>query len=280
MNILRYAHDVSQTIEYHKNRGKKIGFVPTMGALHQGHISLLKQAKTDGCFTVMSIFVNPKQFNDKKDLDLYPRTLDADIAMLTDIDNDLLYCPDEQDIYGQDYRDEIITLGKIEHLLEGKMRPGHFLGVAKVVKRLFEIVGPDVAYFGQKDFQQTVIIKKLVELYHFKTHIEVCPIMRESNGLAMSSRNERLSESSRKQAGFIYQTLQTLKQDVQHMPLSAAKQKAIDSLNAHAGSITEYLEIVNGNTLETLDYLSPALHPVALTVVKIDNVRLLDNIYL
>ncbi len=280
MNILKTAKFVSQDSHYQKVNGKSVGFIPSMGALHQGHISLAKHSIDQGLYTIFSIFINPKQFNDKKDLDLYPRTLEKDLELLYDIGVDAVYCPDTNDVFGPDYKDEVIELGAIENIIEGAQRPGHFIGVARVVKRFFEIVKPDHAFFGQKDFQQTAIINKLIKLYDFPIKLHICPIVREPNGLAMSSRNERLSAHTRKQAGFIYQTLCTLKNDLKLLPITAAKEKAIANLNSHPGAETEYLEIVDGDTLTQIEYLEKSKKPVALAVVKLENVRLLDNILL
>lgn len=280
MNILKTAKYVTQDSHYQKINGKSIGFIPSMGALHAGHLSLAKQSIDQGLYTIFSIFINPKQFNDAKDLELYPRTLENDLELLYNIGVDAVYCPDTIDVFGPDYIDEQMDLGIIENIIEGAQRPGHFIGVARVVKRLFEIVQPDYAFFGQKDFQQTAIINKLIELYDLPVELIICPIIREPNGLAMSSRNERLSTHTRKQAGFIYQTLCTLKNDLKLLPISIAKEKALATLNSHEGAITEYLEIVDGDSLAEIEYLEKSKKPVALAVVKLENVRLLDNILL
>jgi pantoate--beta-alanine ligase len=280
MNILKTAQYVTQDSHYQKINGKSIGFIPSMGALHPGHISLAKQSIDQGLYTIFSIFINPKQFNDAKDLELYPRTLEKDLELLYNIGVDAVYCPDTNDVFGPNYMDEPIDLGNIESIIEGAQRHGHFIGVARVVKRLFEIVQPDNAFFGQKDFQQTAIIHKLVQLYNFPIQLHICPTVREQNGLAMSSRNERLTPHARKQAGFIYQTLCTLKNDLKLMPISVAKEKAMATLNSHQGAFTEYLEIVDGESLMQIEYLEKSKKPIALAVVRLENVRLLDNILL
>lgn len=280
MKIFRSAEFVTQDSDIQRDRGKTIGFVPTMGALHKGHIALAEKSLKDGRYTFFSIFVNPKQFNDPKDLELYPRTLEKDLEMLYACGVDAVYCPAPEDVFNSLYKDEPINLGHLEHILEGAMRPGHFIGVARVVKRLFEIVRPDDAYFGQKDFQQTAVIRKLIEICDFKVRMHVCPIIRETNGLAMSSRNERLSPAGRKRAGFVFQSLLQLKEDVKTFPLTLAIQKARDFIEHHEGTHIEYLEIVDGESLKSLNYVDESRHPVALLVVRYEGVRLLDNILL
>lgn len=280
MKILKTATLVAIDIDNQKHKGKTIGFVPTMGALHDGHQALINTSKSQGHYTICSIFVNPTQFNDPSDLEKYPRTLEKDILLLVKSGADVLYCPDSNDVYGNDYLDEPIDLGQLEHILEGASRPNHFMGVSKVVKRLFEITRCDHAYFGQKDYQQTLVVKKMMEQFGFDIQLHVCPIIRESNGLAMSSRNERLSAQGRKLAGFVYKALSALKEDIKHMPLSSALQKARDFIQSQPNAELEYLEITDGNTLQPLNYTDESRNSVALIVVKYENVRLLDNILL
>lgn len=280
MKIFRSAEFVTQDSDLQKDKGKTIGFVPTMGALHSGHIALAEKSISDGHYTFFSIFVNPKQFNDPKDLELYPRTIEKDLDMLYKCGMDAVYCPSPEDVFQSDYVDAQIQLGNLEHVLEGAMRPGHFIGVARVVKRLFEIVRPDHAYFGQKDYQQTAVIQKLIELCKFNVNMHICPIIREPNGLAMSSRNERLSPAGRKKAGFVYQALLQLKEDVKTLPLTVAIQTAKNEIMRHEGAVIEYLEVVDGIHLSPLKYIEESRKPVALVVVRYEEVRLLDNILL
>src|SRR6478672_766458 len=189
-----------------------IGFVPTMGALHDGHLSLLSESLKHNDATVISIFINPTQFNNPEDLAKYPRTLEADVEKIKRLSNDIIvFAPSVDDMYGGNTVSEHFDYDGLENQMEGRFRPGHFDGVGTIVKRLFEIVKPDNAYFGEKDFQQLQIVKKLVSKYHIPVSVIGCPIHREANGLAMSSRNERLSADKRAEAGFIYQTLQTAK---------------------------------------------------------------------
>ncbi|MCB9246623.1 MAG: pantoate--beta-alanine ligase [Flavobacteriales bacterium] len=261
-------------------QGKSIGFVPTMGAIHRGHVSLVERARSENDFTVCSIFVNPRQFNEQKDLDLYPRPIESDMALLLDAGVDVLFLPDSEEMYPPDYSAPYIELGQLELLLEGAMRPGHFRGVAQVVDRLFSIVQPSRAYFGQKDFQQTVVIQKLIDQRYPNIRMVVCPIVREANGLAFSSRNERLTVGEREQASFIYEALKTLKEACATEPLETAINKARFMLELVEDATVEYLEAVNAHDMSPVDDLNAASTIVAVTVVRYGGVRLLDNIIL
>lgn len=263
-----------------KKSGQRIGFVPTMGALHSGHMSLIKRAKEENDTVVCSIFVNPKQFDDKKDLNAYPRPIDADIRMLVQEQVDYLFYPEYEGLYGEGYVDDEVPLNGLDTILEGALRPGHFQGVAKVVKRFFEIVEPDKAYFGQKDFQQTVVIRQLITQFQFGVEMVVCPIIREENGLAMSSRNERLSASDRERAAFIYRSLLKLKERCYFKSLTDALHTTVKYLNSIEDAELEYLKCVNGYTMEEISDLNDADYVVAVTVVRFGGVRLLDNIVL
>jgi pantoate--beta-alanine ligase len=277
MKFFKEAKYLIQEIDHQKYKGDKIGFIPTMGALHAGHISLAERSLMDGNFTVFSIFINPKQFDNPKDLELYPRFIERDIEILYNSGVNAVYFPEVEDIYQSNYQDVKIDLGNLELILEGAIRPGHFQGVAKVVKRFFEIVKPDHAYFGQKDFQQTLIIKRLITAFIFTVKMHICPIVREANGLAMSSRNERLEIAERKKAGFIYQTLLSLREDLKNIPLSVAVEAAINKIKATENATLEYLFVANGKTLEEIKYIDETNNAVALIAVKYGGVRLLDN---
>ncbi len=208
MHIFNNQHDLSQHLKSISNEVFTIGFVPTMGALHQGHLSLLEQSFNENSVTVCSIFINPTQFNNPEDLDKYPRTLEADIEKIKTVsDMIFVYAPTVADIYEGKTVSQHFDYGGIENQMEGKFRPGHFDGVGTVVKRLFNIVQPTNAYFGKKDFQQLQIVKKLVEIEKIPVNIIGCEIYRESNGLAMSSRNDRLTLNQKEKAGLIYKTL-------------------------------------------------------------------------
>ncbi len=271
-------------IEQTKQKGFKTGFVPTMGALHAGHLSLIEQAREKCDVVISSIFVNPTQFNDKKDLDRYPRTLEADIKLLESSSCDVLFIPTVEEIYphGQELHKKF-DFGIIDKVLEGSKRPGHFDGVAQVVSRLFEIVQPGMAFFGQKDFQQCLIIQSLVKQLKLPLEIEVCPIIREADGLAMSSRNTLLSTEERKAAAFIPHCLKKLKTLYDSgVALSKITHELIAEINQQALLQLDYLEVRKVATLEPADdnngYEKGAL--VALIAVYAGKIRLIDNLLL
>ena len=228
---------------------QQVGFVPTMGALHEGHLSLVRKASLENDIVVVSIFVNPKQFNQSSDLQAYPRMLDADLALLNDIENLVIFAPDEAEMYPNNLPFSPMPLGKIGSLLEGVHRPGHFEGVVHVVHHLFALIQPQKAYFGQKDFQQLAIIRQLNTYYGFGIEIIGCETIREPDGLAMSSRNLRLNPQERKNAVCISKALQFMKVNTGKIPIEKVKQEA-SSLIEQAGLQVEYLEIVDPITLE------------------------------
>lgn len=204
--------ELKKLIEINKNKGASIGFVPTMGALHEGHLTLVRSASKENDVVIVSIFVNPTQFNDKKDLEKYPRTLDSDLLLLSGSGANVVFAPGVDDIYPDgDDKGADIDLGGLDMYMEGAFRPGHFKGVAQVVKRLLEIVTPDRLYMGQKDFQQFTIIQYMLDSLKINTQLVVCPIVRETTGLAMSSRNARLSSPTRAAAGIIFRVLKSAK---------------------------------------------------------------------
>ena len=280
MIVIKSPIDLEILLNKIRGNNKKIGFVATMGALHDGHISLIKRSKEENDTTVCSIFINPKQFNDSNDLEKYPRPIENDLILLKEVGADIVFLPDYNDIYPQNYIEPEINLSGLDNVLEGLIRPGHFKGVALVVKRLFECVNPDVAYFGQKDYQQTLVIKEIVKQFKIPSDIAVCSILREKNGLAMSSRNIRLSAEQREQASFIYKMLLQLKEDVKSLPLKEALNKAENILLKNEGVQIDYLTIVNQQTLVPEETLNLGKSSVALVVVDYFGVRLLDNIYL
>ena len=280
MIVIKSPIDLEILLNKIRGNNKKIGFVATMGALHDGHISLIKLSKEENDTTVCSIFINPKQFNDSNDLEKYPRPIENDLILLKEVGADIVFLPDYNDIYPQNYIEPEINLSGLDNVLEGLIRPGHFKGVALVVKRLFECVNPDVAYFGQKDYQQTLVIKEIVKQFKIPSDIAVCSILREKNGLAMSSRNIRLSAEQRERASFIYKMLLQLKEDVKSLPLKEALNKAENILLKNEGVQIDYLTIVNQQTLVPEETLNLGKSSVALVVVDYFGVRLLDNIYL
>ncbi len=267
-------------ISNRKKEGQTIGFVPTMGALHQGHLSLIERAKAENDTVVCSIFVNPKQFDDKLDLVNYPNPIQTDIGMLQSLGVDIMFNPEADQMYGEDYDNTDLDLIGLDLIHEGKQRPGHFQGVAKVVRRFFEIVEPNKAYFGQKDFQQAVVVGHLIKSFKIKTELVVCPIVREPHGLAMSSRNERLSEDKRLKAAFIYKSLLKFKERCFFKPLDEALETTLKYLHSIDDATVEYFVCVDGETMQRVNDLSESKYIAVVTVVRYDNVRLLDNMVL
>lgn len=258
-----------------------IGFVPTMGALHDGHLSLMQNSILENTLTVVSIFVNPTQFNNPEDLKKYPRNLDADVKKIKSLSNNLLvYAPTVTDIYGYNVSSQKFKFGGLEHQMEGKFRPGHFDGVGTVVKALFEIVKPEKAYFGEKDFQQLQIIKKLVALKNLPIEIVECPIFREKNGLAMSSRNERLSKSERESAAIIFQTLHQVKEYFPSKSLAFSKEMVKNTFDSQSEIELEYFEIANVKNLKSVQRRNKNQEYRAFIAVVVNGIRLIDTISL
>ncbi|MFM9945404.1 MAG: pantoate--beta-alanine ligase [Bacteroidia bacterium] len=280
MIVIKSPFELDILLNRLRGSKKKIGFVATMGALHNGHISLIERSKSENDTTVCSIFVNPKQFNDVEDLEKYPRPIEADIKLLTESKTDILFLPSIQDIYPINYIELLINLNGFDNNLEGKLRPGHFQGVAQVVKQLFNFVKPDKAYFGQKDYQQTLVIKQIVKQFKLPLEIVICAILREENGLAMSSRNIRLTIEQRNKAEFIYKTLLDLKENIKIMSYNEAIEKGKESILKNEGAIVEYLTIVDAETLLPIESIKDIECAIAWVVVNYFGVRLLDNIYL
>ncbi|WP_259068791.1 pantoate--beta-alanine ligase [Mucilaginibacter sp. X4EP1] len=277
MKVFTTKKELQQHLLQIKNAKKSIGFVPTMGALHQGHISLIEQAQQGNDVVVCSIFVNPTQFNDPKDLEKYPRTVDADIAMLEQVNCDVLFNPPVSEIY-DDNEQWHLEIGPMEQLLEGKSRPGHYQGVTQVVAKLFNIVNPDTAYFGQKDYQQFSIISKMVELLIMPVKLVMCPIKREADGLAMSSRNIHLTTTDRQHALVLSKTLNWVKENFDIAKISQLTHEAELTIGAEEGVELDYFEIADGKTLLPADGHSSII--VALVAAKVGKTRLIDNVIL
>jgi pantoate--beta-alanine ligase len=258
----------------HKD-GKVVGFVPTMGALHQGHISLIEQAQQNSTEVVCSIFVNPTQFNDPKDLEKYPRPIAADINLLQQVECNILFNPPVNEIY-DDNEKWHLDIGDLEHLLEGKFRPGHYQGVTQVVYKLFSIVKPDVAFFGQKDYQQFLVISKMIELLHMPVKLIMCPILRENDGLAMSSRNIHLTAEDRENALILSKTLSWVKNNFDAGNIPAIKQQAEQMVSSQPGIELEYFEIADGQTLHMAN--AGTKNIVALVAARAGKTRLIDNV--
>ncbi|MBV8390829.1 MAG: pantoate--beta-alanine ligase, partial [Mucilaginibacter sp.] len=248
MKIFTTKENLTEYLGELRNSGKSIGFVPTMGALHQGHLSLLAQAQQHADITVCSIFVNPTQFNDPKDLEKYPRPIASDIKKLEQAGCDILFNPEVSEMYAANEQWHL-DLGELEHLLEGKFRPGHYQGVTQVVFKLLDIVKPDVAFFGQKDYQQFLVIQKMVDLLHLPVKLVMCPILREADGLAMSSRNIHLSPDDRQHALVLSKTLNWLKQNFDINQLAPLTWECEEKISAEPGVQLEYFEIADGENL-------------------------------
>lgn len=268
-----------QTFLESLRKERKIGFVPTMGALHVGHLSLLKKSLLENDVTVLSIFVNPTQFNNLEDLNNYPRTLENDLKLVREISSNIIvYAPSVEDIYEGKMQSFHYDFDGLEFQMEGKHRPGHFDGVGTIVKKLFEIVLPQNAYFGEKDFQQLQIVKKLVEKHHLNVSIIGCPIHREPNGLAMSSRNERLSEKARKEAAIIFQTLTEAKQFFQTHTVKETTTWVESIFNSNPNFTLEYFTLADEQTLVSIDEKTASQKYRGFIAVFIENIRLIDNL--
>jgi pantoate--beta-alanine ligase len=259
--------------------GKSIGFVPTMGALHEGHLSLIRRSTVENDLTVCSIFVNPIQFNNKKDLANYPRTLDSDLEILNKNSCDVVFTPEEKEMFPHGETGTIdIDFGYLDKILEGKFRPGHFRGVAIVVKKLFEIIEPHKAYFGKKDYQQFLIISEMVKKLNLAVVIIPCIIIREPDGLAMSSRNMRLTTTERMIAPLIYETLSGVKEKAGTLHMKKLKEWAKQKIGENPAFDVEYIEIADKNTLLPLENWETNEKGMVLAAVKLNDIRLIDNI--
>lgn len=256
----------------------QVGFVPTMGALHEGHLALVKSALSENHLVVVSIFVNPTQFNNATDLDKYPRTLDDDLRLLETLDGHvMIYIPTVDDIYEEEIAASSYNFGGLEHQMEGKHRNGHFDGVGTVVSKLFDIVKPNKAYFGEKDFQQLQIIKKLVQLEKLPIEIVGCPIVREKSGLAMSSRNQRLNKEEQEEASLIYATLMEVREKFPTQSIEELNEFVSERFLNNSKIELEYFDIANEETLETATKKDPSVKHRAFIAAFMGEVRLIDN---
>ena len=277
MRVVTTVADLRKAINQATEEAKKIGFVPTMGALHNGHIQLVKRCVAENEFAVVSVFVNPTQFNDKNDLLKYPRTLEADCKLLEEAGCNLVFAPTVDEVYPEEDT-RLFDFGQLDKVMEGEFRPGHFNGVAQVVSKLFDMVTPDNAYFGEKDFQQLAIIRQMVKQLNSPVEIHPCPIVREESGLAMSSRNTRLTPEQLAEAPKIYQTLLASKAMKETKSVSEVKAWVINELNKNEFFRVEYFDIVDGLTLQSLNNWSESGYAVGCIAVFCGEVRLIDNI--
>lgn len=281
MILFKKTTDLHKYLDVQLLNGSTIGFVPTMGALHSGHISLIKASKKENKITVCSIFVNPAQFNDPNDFEKYPVTTEKDIYLLEAAGCQVLFLPLVKEIYPEGMNPKMYyDLGYLEKVLEGKFRPGHFRGVCMVLHRLLEIVKPSRLYLGQKDYQQYMVVRKLIELIRMpEVQIVICPTLREADGLAMSSRNMRLTGDERKKAAGIYKCLDFIKQNLNSINLIQLKINALQLLG-QAGFKVDYIEIADANNLEPVTRWDGKQKLIALVAAFLNEVRLIDNMLL
>ena len=277
MKVVRTISELKSLISGFKKEGKQVGLVPTMGALHAGHMSLVSRARKENDIVAVSVFVNPTQFNNKEDLRTYPRTEEQDCALLEAAGCDVVFVPSVEEIYPEEDT-RVFDLGPVAEVMEGKFRPGHFNGVAQIVSKLFSFVEPDKAYFGEKDFQQIAVIRRMVELEGFKLEIVSCPIKREDDGLALSSRNVHLSEEQRKIAPNIYRVLKESCNFASNHTVAETVAMVTEELNKLPQLEVEYYEIVNGLTMQPVENWNDAPYVVGCITVYCGDVRLIDNI--
>ena len=277
MKVIHTIKDLQAELTALRAQGKKVGLVPTMGALHVGHASLVKRSVSENGVTVVSVFVNPTQFNDKNDLAKYPRTLDADCRLLEDCGAAFAFAPSVEEMYPQPDTREF-SYAPLDTVIEGAFRPGHFNGVCQIVSKLFDAIQPDRAYFGEKDFQQLAIIREMVRQMNYKLEIVGCPIVREEDGLALSSRNKRLSAQERENALNISRTLFKSRTFATSHTVSETQKMVEEAIEAAPGLRLEYFEIVDGNTLQKVNSWEDAQYVVGCITVFCGEVRLIDNI--
>lgn len=276
MEIIRTVAELKAKLDNARQAGS-IGLVPTMGALHAGHLSLIERARRENDFVVVSVFVNPTQFNNPTDLATYPRTEEADCSLMSGAGVDFAFIPTVEEIYPQ-ADNRVFDLGPVAEVMEGAMRPGHFNGVAQIVSKLFDFTRPTRAYFGEKDFQQIAVIRRMVELEGFDLEIVDCPIKREADGLAMSSRNVRLSQEERAIAPAIHRTLEGSLSWARDHSVEQTKRYVIDELNSLPHLKVEYYEIVDALTMQPIADWEESESPVGCATVFCGEVRLIDNI--
>lgn len=278
MLVFKKVAELQQWLNEARKSGKKVGFAPTMGALHEGHLSLVHAAKSECDLAVVSIFVNPTQFNDPSDLEKYPRMPEKDIALLISADCDVLFMPPVEEVYPPGLElGVVLDFGALDQVMEGEFRPGHFLGMATVVKRLLDIVEPHCLYMGQKDFQQFTIVQDMLHQLGSDIQLRRCPTTREADGLAMSSRNLRLSPELRRSAPEIYRSMQAAKTELEHEPAANVQERALERLKT-VGLQPEYFDIVDGATLLPVEHYTDSDFIVICVAAWAGEVRLIDNL--
>ena len=280
MNIFKTKKEIKSYLTAQNKKNKTIGFIPTMGALHKGHLSLIQEAKKKNDLVIVSIFINPTQFHNTKDFVKYPNTIKNDTRLLDRVLCDVLFHPSAEEMYDKNITSEKFAFEGLEHQMEGKFRPGHFDGVATVVKAFFEIINPHIAYFGQKDFQQLQIIQKMVKKCDLNIKIKGCPIFREKDGLAMSSRNTRLLKSHRTEAPFIYKTLKKVREKFSTKDALKATQWVENEFKKNSILELEYFTIAEEKTLEKIKSNEADKKYRAFIAVFAGEIRLIDNIQL
>lgn len=277
MEIIKQAGILKSKIQAIRCGGSSIGFVPTMGALHEGHLQLLRASAKENDVTICSIFVNPTQFNNPDDYAFYPRTLEQDIALLQTVGCDYLFAPSAEEVYPQQTLLKF-SFGKLETVMEGTHRPGHFNGVATVVSKLFHLVQPHKAYFGQKDLQQVAVLRQLVQGLGFDLELVCFPTVREESGLALSSRNKRLSERQQQQATHLYKSLRLAEEQIGRMPVAAIKQEVASYLSGVGEVKLEYFEVADPATLQPVKEIGKSREVALCIAAHVGDVRLIDNI--
>ncbi|MDR2269399.1 MAG: pantoate--beta-alanine ligase [Sphingobacterium sp.] len=281
MEIFKTKASLQAYLQEARSTGQKIALIPTMGALHEGHLSLLNYAKPISDIRVCSIFVNPTQFNDPKDLEKYPRPIENDIRLLESVDCDILFLPSVDEMYPDKNEAWHLDLGELDQIWEGEKRPGHFQGVTQVVYKLFTLVQPDIACFGQKDFQQVMVIKRMIAMKDLPIQLAICPIIRDQDGLALSSRNARLSEAGKRTALALSRSLQYVKDHIHDpIPLAEIKDKALQILTDTDGLSVEYFALCESSTLKEVNHIDFSKQHVALVTAWVEGVRLIDNMIL
>ena len=280
MELFKTKQSLQDYLKQLRQDQQKIALVPTMGALHEGHLSLLEEAQRIADVVICSIFVNPTQFNDPKDLEKYPRPIEKDLALLREAGCTIAFMPSVEEMYPDKDESWHINLGDLDQIWEGEKRPGHFQGVTQVVNKLFSLTQPDIACFGQKDFQQVMVIQRMVDLLKLPVHIHICPIIRSAEGLALSSRNMRLTEAGKEKALALSRALKHIKAGFNHTELATLQQEALAILAEEGQIDVEYLAICESSTLQKTDTIEKDKQYVALLTAWVEEVRLLDNMIL